>query len=344
MGVDDLSEEVDRLEITVDTLNTTVQNLTIQVDFLEDLNENFTEIYQQLNNSVTNLTEKNDQLEEQVDQLENFTDELNDQVASLNNETAELEEQVVILNLQVDELGIEIDELEILNSNLTVNNQELNQTVTNLTSQVISLEQTVDELEEANSNLTKAVQELRQETNELNGQIDRLESILLGLNETLPINQTAWDELLEDLEQIVDTNRGLVLTNLDLYYQGVVQAWRCDYPTDFSGRSFLENPTDPFGNDENYAEVITNVEFNILKELCLDVINYENYLKFTTGKSQDSLVTFNEIRATVTQYTDDALLYYFNNEAGGLTAIDWATAEYDCNKLTPEQRFEWIQE
>eukprot|EP00547_Thalassionema_nitzschioides_P002015 CAMPEP_0194205562 /NCGR_PEP_ID=MMETSP0156-20130528/4804_1 /TAXON_ID=33649 /ORGANISM="Thalassionema nitzschioides, Strain L26-B" /LENGTH=599 /DNA_ID=CAMNT_0038931865 /DNA_START=20 /DNA_END=1819 /DNA_ORIENTATION=+ len=338
-AVVDLNETVDELEGLIDGLNDTVANLTQQVDILEDLNTDLSETNQQLKETVDVLTVENQQLNETVTDLNIANQQLNETVDKLAVENQLLNESVTLLTLENDRLNVSVNVLTLINNNLSATNEELQVEIGNLTGQVETLEETNEELEQANNNLTDTVQDLQKEISDLEKQINRLETILLAINDTIS-NSSDWEKILEDLEKAANDTRNAVIADLELYYDGVNQAWICQYPTDFAGETFLETPDAPMGQPA-YDTVVANVNTNVLLEMCLNVTNYELYVQVQTGKTEVE-VTFNEIRNGVTRYTEGAINYYFNEvDDGGLTPLDWTKADYDCQNLTPEQRYIW---
>jgi methyl-accepting chemotaxis protein len=340
-----LQEEIDRLTVEVDRLGTEVNRLgdendrlVVENDRLEVENEEFTELNQQLNASNTFLST-------QVEFLTNATEDLSAQNAELKSENAQLANSTEALETQIDELEGQVTNLTIVNLNLVATNVALIIEVVELSQNVTQLEETNDELAQANQNLSQEVDRLEDANSNLQQQVDDLTAILQFINGTVGEIEDSFQEAVDVLTGLIQTNQNILLENLQNSYGITVNAWRCDFQSDFAGEPFIADPNLPIG-EPDYPPVISNVETNVLDPLCLDTTNFENYIHTEfLGQPPGFLppydVTSNQLNTAVTRYSAAAIDYYFpdEGETGGLTPLDWSDAGFDCKGLPEDLRF-----
>jgi len=335
-----LTQQVKELEAQVDLLETAVSDLSAEVDRYEEQNG-------KLEENLEELAEENEKL-----QLSNAI--YAKLTKSLNNTVHELEEQNEILTESNEEY-------ERLNS-------ELNETAIALEIEVNALEAAIDDIGDAsleaarqnddlfdvneilqglNGSLMEQVDTINGVTLDMSGEIDRLEETVDDLESILDFLEEAAEEVGESVEEIaafladeIRKNENLLLENLHNTYQQTATGWVCSFQSFFANDAFIENPDTPIGSDD-YPEVILYVDRNVLEPLCLDVVDFQSFLSADNGLATPPVdVTVNQLISSVSEYTTDALNYYFPDRGEeGLTNEDWNEAQYDCANLPDEKKF-----
>lgn len=334
-----LTQEVDRLGSEVDRLEVANEDLAQNNDRLEKANEDFSSLNADLNAS-------NAALEMQLQNLTNITLSLANDVTTLTNENERLENSISTLPNRTLELEEQVYALQNATTQLNATNQDLRVEVDELTNETAMLTEISSDLQDTNDDLASEVNRLGEENANLQRQVERLESILLFLNETLSDGGT-FGQIVEELNDMIDTNRNLVLETQQNQYKSTVDAWLCDFQMDFAGLPFIIDTTIPIGS-ENYPAVIENVDLGALVPLCLDRTNFEAFMSSnifgqTSSPPPPSDVTAIELSNSVTRYTLEAINYYFPDEQeDGMTPEDWARAGYDCSGVPADLRFLWM--
>lgn len=317
---------------------------------------------EELEAQVAVLSGEIDRLSQENDRYESLNNELNQTVEDFRDLNQDLNATVVELQVIKDELNTtqlelieRVQELRAENENYSLLNNELNTTATRLAQEVDFFEVTLAKLvleNNALSNLTEALQEVTTEIgnitvaqNEtLNGlyevlgglsaENDRLESlngdlvtVVSFLNETSLGLGNSLQQITDYLADQIVANQVLVAEILENTYRQRVQAWDCDYRDHFREESF--------GQDFNVlisdiSSVVDYVGQRVLSELCLDKVDFEDYL---LAQYQDGLNSFRLTRG-VSDYATTALDYYFP-EIGevGITPEEWSEARFDCQNL-----------
>ncbi|KAI2512684.1 hypothetical protein MHU86_1680 [Fragilaria crotonensis] len=188
--------------------------------------------------------------------------------------------------MQVGDLQDQAETLNTTNSELNATNQILETQNVKLNSDIILLNGTNNALMTQNKNLTASVTTLDQQNTDLKEQVDRLESVVGFLNETT--TNGTFEELIQTLGSLIETNRNLVLTNLKTQYLSRVDNWLCDFLTDFAGKAFIKSPNIGIGASD-YPSVISNVDLGAMVPLCLDTDNFEGFVSLTFPSSLNGM-------------------------------------------------------
>lgn len=324
--IDRLSSEVDRLGSEVDSLSSQNDRLASENDRLEIENDAFNELNQKLNGTSLDLVELLQSLSDTSDNLLFQVSQLTIENDILRNSTGSLETQVINLQDQTETLNTTNAELNATSKILEAQNAEL-------VSDIVLLNGTNNALLAQNNDLNATLTTLGQQNSDLNDQVGRLESVLSFLNETT--GNGTFDELIQTISGLIETNRNLALTSLQTQYLVRSDNWLCDYLTDFSGKAFIDNPNLGIG-ESDYPSVISNVELGAMDPLCLDTDNFEDFVSLNyegaqSGASSPSNVTTNQLRSAIKQYTTKALNHYFPDQGEtGVSPQNWTEAGYDC--------------
>lgn len=295
-----LNKQVDRLEGEVDRLET-------QNGRYEDLNNELNATSKQLNSSVTEFIA-------QVDDLEKINQDLalqNSIYEDLNNEVSVTSKQ---LNASVAELTAKVGDLEKLNQDLTTRNgiyedlnDELKSTSNQLNASVTALTTQVDDLEKINQDLYSVVEFLNETTDEL--------------GET-------FEEITAYLANQIESNKVIVLMNLENAMRQRVLTWDCNYGAIFGQYEWGSNLNLVIPASA-WSEVSAYVNEHVLEELCLSEDDFQQYLSDTY-----SVWTSRILFSAVTGYSTTALDWYFPEQGEvGLSHDEWAAASFDCEKL-----------
>lgn len=327
-----------------------LENLQSEIDRLEQLNgqlsdqlEDYEEITNRLNASVEELKVQNEILTESNNVYEELNGRLNDTITELQGHNEFLAQQVETLTKNVEDLNAtadrlegEVDRLEDEVDNLETQNDRLEGLVDSLTNETSTLKNLTDVLQENVDRLEDKIGSLETENTRLEDNISNLETVVGFLDEVAGNIDETYEQLASFLAEQITTNRLLVTETLQNTYHQRVANWDCALRDTF----VLE----AFASDENLAipnnlmsDVMDFVDERVLSDLCLDLNDFQNYLTDRYGNGD---ITTSRLVTSVQRYTWDALDYYFPEDGEeGLTGEDWATAEYDCGKLTVEQKF-----
>lgn len=334
--IDRLTSEVDRLGLEVDELSLENDRLVASNDRLEEQNNVFSNFVQQLNG--TNMD-----IEDWIQNVTNTTASLSLQVAQLTEENEALQSSSIVLENEVGNLQDQADALNSTNMALEATNTVLETQVDALNGEILVFNQTNNVLMNQNNQLNGTVAKLNEENTGLKEQVDRLEAVLAFLNES-GNNGSTLQEVVQELDNLIESNQNLMLTGLQNRYLSRVDYWLCSYTSEFSGMPFVVDPTLAIGAT-SYTSVITNVNAGALVPLCLNRSNFEdfvkvNYLQALPGLPRPFNVTTNKLRSAVVQYTTEALNYYFPDSGEvGISPQDWAAANYTCSNLESNSRF-----
>jgi cell division protein FtsB len=330
-----LSSEVDRLGLEVDDLSLENDRLVVLNDGLKAENSIFSDFVQQFNGTNTDI-------EDWIQNITNATASLSLQVGQLTDEKEALKNSTVFLENEVGNLQDQADALNRTNVAVEATNKVLKTQVQELNADISNMNQTNKILMNQNYKLNATVETLNEENAGLKAQVDRLEAVLGFLNETG--NNGTFQEVTQELNNLITSNQNLVLTGLQNQYLSRVDFWLCSYLSAFSGMPFVVDPTLAIGATD-YSSVIANVNSGALEPLCLNRSNFEDFVKVNFLKSLPGLprpynASTNKLRSAVTQYTTRALNYYFpENGEVGISPQEWAQANYSCTKLASNLAF-----
>ena len=338
--VQNLEQDVGRLEGLVDRLSEEVETLEGNIDRYEALNddleannEDFTRQNALFNESNAEYEKQNGRLNASIVKLEKQNDIFNVSNSyyaylnfQLNGTNQELSAQVDRLEGTNENMTVTVDRYTLLNDKLSNEIDDLIWLNQNLTNQVSALNQSVIDLERENVRFS-----------DLN---DDLTTILSFVEEEADKVEETYRALTAYLSWQIDVNRGLIIDRLSLTYQQMTISWICGLQIIFKGQPFMDNPNSPLGA-QAYNDVMEVVENDALAPLCLNMADLEHYLD--TERNTETIypidVALNEIISGVSEYTTLALIYYFPTEGEGLTDDDWVSADYDCENLPLEKKF-----
>jgi hypothetical protein len=322
-----LSNQIDELEAQVSHLSGEVDRLSAENDRYQTLNN-------KLNQTVAEFRDLNQDLNDTVTELEDISYGLNStkleliqRVRELTAENENYSQMNRELNNTAARLAQEVDFFEVALTKLVLENGALS----NLTG---SLEGLTTELGTLTEEQNKTLFGLYNVLNGLTSENERLESLnndlvkVVGfLNETSVGLDTSLQQVTDFLVGQITANQVLVLASLENTYRQKVQTWDCDYRDHFVEESF--------GQDfnvliSNVTQVVDYVNERVLSEICLDKLDFQQYLR---AAFPEGLNSFRLIRG-VNDYTLSALNYYFPQaNQTGVSPDDWANASYDCQKL-----------
>jgi len=265
-----------------------------------------------------------------------------------------------LLNLQLKE------ENEIY----AFNNQILNATVQNLDEQIIELQRTevelrssveeyqaanhqlkhqLSELEELRDNLNDTVMDLSVSIDNFKAENDRmleinkeLNTVLSFINATFEDTEQTYEELISALDETIIQSRVLAEEGLKNRMKTEANGWECGLSIAFGSEAFIQDTNLPIGS-ENYVFVIDYIESKVLADLCIDTTNFEFFV--TNEILGDGLVVSD---ASITDLTlglnvlaNRAFQHYFPTDNNGLADEDWVLANYDCENLKNEQKYNY---
>lgn len=332
----ELSAEIEALQDEIDRLEAANDQLGDQLEDYDDLNN-------RLNASIAELQVQNEILSDSNDRYESLNGQLNETLIALQEENVALEEQVdrfaelnENLNSTVQDLTTQVDRLEVQVDDLTLQNDRLEELVGSLNNETDRLWNLTNTLQSNVDRLEDRVEEFKTENTRLEGLVSDLETVTSFLNDTAGTLNESFEDLANFLSEQITTNRQIVLETLQNTYHQRVSNWDCALRDQFALEPFANN-----GNlaipEADYPEVMTFVKERVLSELCLDAIDFKTYFE---GRYANEDFTTNKLVTAVQRYTWEALDYYFPEEdETGLNEVDWATAKYNCEGLTPSQQF-----
>ncbi|CAB9524920.1 expressed unknown protein [Seminavis robusta] len=281
---------------------------------------------------------------------------LKEQVSALEVEVTRLETQVVRLEHQVSRLSQEVDDLAFENDRYSMLNAQLNETAqeyqilnNQLNASTTRLESLNEQLGHSNglfaelnaelSNQNQVYSSLNLELNqtqlELSALNDDLLSVVTFLNETSTNLQGNLESIVDFLAGQIDVNRFLVLETLENTYQQRTQSWDCGFRDFFLTEPFIQDPTVSIGSTE-LPSVLDFIESRLLTDLCLDLDDMQLYLQQTSGKTDLSDLTSNELIQGTSRYVTLVMEYYFGGnygDDGGVSPEEWGEASYQCQNL-----------
>jgi len=323
--VNRLNLEVDRLETENDRYETLNDRLNITVDDLEGVRDDLNGTVFELEGVADALNTTKDQIVDQIEQLKGQ----NEEYASLNEN---LQDSVMLLDQEVDFFREALQELSDEHS-------VLRNTTTALQDLAVSFSNTTIDQNETLQVLKDTLEGFQGENDRLEEFNKNLETALIFLNDTLFSNgnlvessRATLGEITEDLGERVLEQQGLTLLQLQISYRQLLAGWDCDYRDVFRSEPFGQDYNLPIPTDDGNLlppEVETYIEERVLSKMCLDP---EDFLAYLSSPASGELTSNTLIRA-VTLYTEDAMQYYFPDNADGITLLAWTNASYRCELL-----------
>jgi ABC-type transporter Mla subunit MlaD len=289
------------------------------------------------------LKRQNGILSESNDRYEDLNDHLNDSIAELKEQNEFLAAQVDLfsilnqdLNATMIDLTEQVDRLEGQVSNFTLENDRLENLVGSLSNETDTLTELSNVLQSNVDRLEGDIATLEQENGRLDASIADLKTVIEFWGDVSGNFDDTYEEMAAFLAQQIETNRFLVLEALQNTYHQRVGGWDCALRDQFA--------MEPFANDDSVTipgdsidDVLTYVDERVLSDLCLDKADFEKYLEDRYSIAE---VTVGRLATSVQRYTWSAIDHYFPEDGEtGLSAEDWATAEYDCGKLASDQKY-----
>lgn len=339
--IDDLESQVDRLGNEVDRLGGEVDRLVNETDRLEELNE-------VLELNVGNYTQQNERLNSTLVQFAELNNELNETVLELRVEVNGLTQQNVIfaglndeLNQTVILLSQEVVDLESINGDLFRINNELWQSIDRLSNETAELSLQNEMLNATVANLDSQVANMSSEIDRLANVTTNLATLVSFLDETALSIDESFETFTVYLADQVVGYRSLVMETLENLYRQRTAFWDCDFREYFSLDTFTKERDAPIG-PSLYPVVIEYIEERVLSDLCLNTTDFELFLaKDMVNTSNVSNASFNLMKRSVGRYTDLAVYYYFAARGDGITSELWSEANYNCDNLPLEVRYQY---
>lgn len=180
------------------------------------------------------------------------------------------------------------------------------------------------------------IETLEQENGRLEISIEDLKTVISFWDEVSGNFDDSYEEMAAFLANQIETNRFLVLESLENTYHQRVADWDCALRDQFA--------LEPFANDDSVTipgdqidDVLLYVDERVLSDLCLDKGDFQKYLEDRYSMTE---VTVGRLATSVQRYTWSAIDHYFPEDGeAGLNAEVWSEAEYDCGKLTVDQKY-----
>jgi len=242
---------------------------------------------------------------------------------NLNGTAQKMEVQIGTLESEVDDLNGENSRLEGL--------------VDSIQKETVRLEGINLQLSTNVSNLELEVDRLKDRTEELQELNDEFGTIASFMEQTAGNLDGSYQALTAYLSEQIDVYRSVATETLQNTYIQRVSVWDCAYRSHFGDEDFAYNDGLEIP-DEKFDEVIDYINGRVLNELCLSKDDFVSYL---LEVFDDPVFTSNHFVSGINSYTLLAMNFYFPDagEAGGLTAEDWATAQYSCERLPSDKLF-----
>mmetsp|Transcript_9608 Transcript_9608/g.13580 ORF Transcript_9608/g.13580 Transcript_9608/m.13580 type:complete len:172 (+) Transcript_9608:175-690(+) len=164
--------------------------------------------------------------------------------------------------------------------------------------------------------------------------------ILQFLNDTSSDIGNSADEIAKAMADILVANQQVLMDNTEQTYLQRVDNWDCDYNDAFRTAPFFQDEeTIPIGPDW-YDNVTEFTENRVLNDLCLESDDLDLFLGelvFDISEVPVNIVS-NDYKSGTDVYLNEAFVYYFGGD--GLTSQDWYDAEFDCELLPEELKFD----
>lgn len=322
--VDKLSSEVHRLDEVVTRSEKNNYDLEIIVSDLSHENQLTHELFLQFNASNIELQDMSIKLVEENEDYEGYVMNLTQTVNDLTEETIFLNASSAILHATVEDFKIINMELQLQVAHFAEETQNLNMTVDKISD---TLEQYKVENEYFN---------------ELNGNLSVIADFIMG--ET-GIIQQSYEELVSYLKSIIMVKKSLARVGLKDRIQAEIAGLECGFLVAFGTEPFIQNVTLSIGAS-SYENVIDYVDVKLFKNLCIDVHNFQLFLRsemLSPGLKIHEINMQDFIRG-IDMYTSELIHYYFYDfgERKSMKDSDWEKANYECNNLVESKKFTFV--
>lgn len=342
-SVNALTEENFDLQAERDALAVQIQDLNSHIDDLSELLDDHAELNGQLNASTADLERQIERLKASNAEYSRLNQELDDSINDLQAQNNALAEQNEIFAGLNQDLNATAQELEDQVDRLQDEVDDLANQTSHLESVVDDLQNETDRLQEVNGQLEEHVNGLETEVDHLEDKVEEfrnlnkgLETIASFLNETAGDLDETYEALTKYLAEQIEAYQSVAVETLHNTYIQRVSLWDCGYRDHFGDQDFASN-----GNleipDEMFEEVIDYINERVLKDLCLSKSDFDRYL---SEEFDDPIFTSNHFVSGINSYSLLALNYYFPDSGEvGLTADDWLTVGFSCERLPSDKKF-----
>jgi len=332
--------QIDRLEDQADAVQEELKIFIAQNNRFRDSNI-------KLRSSVKESEEQNEILNASNALFMDLNEDLNSSVAELEAQNQLLNESNAVfkeLNEDLEELNtdlkVQVTGLASNVTNLSEANQALSDNIAQLNGQVEELTEVNGNLENEVANFNVQVGTLGSEVSDLKTLNDELMLILQFLNDTNTEIGESADEIAKVMADTLVANQQVLMDNTEQTYLQRVDNWDCDYNDAFRDAPFMEDEdTIPIGPDW-YVNVSDFTTERVLNDLCLESDDLDLFLgELVFGVSEVPVnIVSNDYKSGTDVYLNQAFVYYFGGD--GLTSQDWYDAEFDCELLPEELKFD----
>jgi len=322
--VDRLSSEIDRLDETVNRSETNNNDLEIIVSDLSHDNQLTHELLLQFNASNIELKEMGVKLVGENEDYESF-------VMNLNQTMYDLREETTFLNASRAILNSTVEDFKAINMRLQLQVDYFAEETQNLNNTVDKISGTLEEYKVENKYFI-----------ELNGNLSVIVDFIMG--ETSVI-QKSYEELVSNLATIITVKGRLARVGLKDRMQAEIAGLECGLLVAFGTEPFIQNVTLSIGKF-SYAHVIDYVNLKLFKDLCIDVQDFQLFLrrKILSPGLGIHEINIQDLTRGINMYTSEVINYYFYNfgEHKSMEDSDWEEVNYECNNLVESKKFIFV--
>jgi len=332
--------QIDRLEDQADAVQEELKIFIAQNNRFRDSNI-------KLRSSVKESEEQNEILNASNALFMDLNEDLNSSVAELEAQNQLLNESNAVfkeLNEDLEELNtdlkVQVTGLASNVTNLSEANQALSDNIAQLNGQVEELTEVNGNLENEVANFNVQVGTLGSEVSDLKTLNDELMLIDQFLNDiNIDIAESA-DEIAKIMSDTLIGNQQVFMDNMEHTHWQRVENWDCNYNDAFRNTHFMRDENKiPIGS-KWYAKVSDYTKERVLDDLCLKSDDFDLFLgelKFNVSEVPVKIVS-SDYKRGMNVYLHRASMHYFGGD--GLTSQDWYDAEFDCELLPEELKFD----
>jgi cell division protein FtsB len=299
----------------------------VENDRLIAININLTDAVQAAASEYTQLSENNDDLTA-------TNQNLTDKVETLETVKANLTSTGDDLSDRVDNLTTTSEDLSQQADDITANN-------TIQASQIVTLQNENADLVEAQNNLTAMIIQTRVENEYYEEYNSNLTSVVAFLDNNGVTIEPTSDELVLSISETIDTMRPQLVRSIKISYDELVDGYPCNVDVAFGSREFVKNRTTGMTQIQ-VGEVVGYLEDTVLERMCLGKADFEKFLTQYADIANNGTVSYALINEAMLRYYIVASDYYFpEQQLQGLSDMEWANADYECQKLPDDLKFSY---